>query len=297
MSGAISLRVLGQMGTVDDVAAASSLRTFRQFLLLYASVRSFLWIAYAETDAGLLTACACVIWFGLAQSFSAKWAWLAPRIVLPVLLVQFAWRAPHVANHHVVEFLSFTMLALLGARERRDATSVLQGLRWLTMIVLFWAGLQKLLYGHYFRGDFLALMIAIQEPFAVFFRMLVSPEEISRVAGYDLWRTGSGPFRLESPLFALASNAVWVGEMGFPLLALLSRVRHLAALGAIALVLAIEMAALEIGFALLFLHLLMLFFDAKVARRLFPFVALFLVYALLATADSIPGDPRLWKLR
>ena len=43
-------------------------------------------------------------------------------------------------------------------------------LLWLLMIVLFYSGAQKLVYGYYFGGEFLAYVTATEDRFAFFFR-------------------------------------------------------------------------------------------------------------------------------
>jgi hypothetical protein len=166
---------------------------------------------------------------------------------------------------------------------------VLAGLRWLTVLVLFHTGLQKLLYGHYWRGDFLAFMVGRGERFADLFRWILPPAEIARLASHDPFREGAGPYRVSEPLFVAASNLVWIAEVALPAGLILRRTRAAAAFAALAFVLVIQLGAREMGFALLFGNLLLLFAPAGLAARLLPLWLGFLGLTLLATSGLLPG--------
>jgi hypothetical protein len=156
-------------------------------------------------------------------------------------------------------------------------------------LVLFHTGLSKLLYGQYFHGDFLAYMIGTGDRFGDAFRLLLGADEVVRLQGYDALRTGAGPFRVSSWPFVLASNLVWIAELALPVLLMIRRTRAPAALASIALVLAIQAGARELGFAMLFGNLLLLFLPGVWNRRLLPLCALAFVLALLAVLGWLPG--------
>ena len=61
-------------------------------------------------------------------------------------------------------------MALFDPEDPREAATALAGLRWLVCIGLFWAGLQKVLWGYYFDGTFLSFVIAQRESFASAFQ-------------------------------------------------------------------------------------------------------------------------------
>jgi hypothetical protein len=190
------------------------------------------------------------------------------------------------------------LLAVAG-RGSAGAPLVLAGLRWLAAIVLFHTGLQKLLYGHYFAGDFLAFMVGRGDRFADLFRWVLPSAEVARLAGYDALRSGAGPYRVGEPLFVALSNAVWIAELVLPLGLLARRTRGLAAAAAAALVLAIQLGAREAGFALLFVNLLLLSGPPRLARALLPVFGALLVWALAAAGGLVPGrilieDWHLW---
>ncbi len=292
-------RVLALAGNAgEDVHAP--IRDFRRFLLLYGAARSWLWVAASTAgglDAALLGSAAAAMTAAALLAFSPARAHLAPRLGFAAVLVQVAWRFPFTANHLFLELVCLALLSVVSRGSRReDEALALAGLRWATAIVLFHTGLQKLLYGHYFRGDFLALMIGSQERFARVFAWLLSTDEVARLADLDRKATGAGPYRVQHAGFVLASNAVWLAELFLPALLIVRRTRVWGALGGLALMLSIQVAALELGFALLFVNLLLLFLPGRWGGRLLPATGLLLAYALAAGFGWLPGDPTRWNL-
>ena len=97
-------------------------------------------------------------------------------------------------------------------------------------------------------------------------------------------------------LFVLASNAVYLAELTLPFLLLWQRTRTLGAVGTIALMVGIQLGAVELAFAFLFLNLLFLFLERNWNRTLLPVFATVLLYAILAAIGWLPGDPLYWNL-
>lgn len=154
--------------------------------------------------------------------------------------------------------MAVALLCLVRRGDVASEAAAVRALRAITLVVLFHTGLQKLLYGHFLHGDFLAYMIGRGERFATAFQLLVPDDEIARLSGYDPHLDGAGPYRVSLPLFVAASNLVWIAEMLLPVGLVFRRTRPFAAAGAIALVLSIQLGAREISFALLFSALLAL---------------------------------------
>lgn len=281
-------RVLSLAGDRDPALARGKVRAFRLFLLLYGAVRSWLWVKLIVFDAPLLPLSALVMSAAFGLALVPKWAYLGPRVAIPALLYQVALVFPNTANHNFLELYALLLVAVIGKEDRDNETLVLQGLQWLAAIVLFQTGLQKVLHGYYFRGDFLAFMVGAQDRFANLFGLFLPAEEIARLEGYDYLRTGAGPFRVTDPLFVAASNLVWIAEIGLPGLMIWRRTRDWATVAAIALIVMIQLGALEVGFALLFVNLLLLFFAQNWNRRLFPLFALILVLAAVAGLLGLP---------
>ena len=286
-----------------DVASGGSpellraqLRAFRRFVLFYGAARTWLWATLVPGSHPELVVCALVQSVCAAMAWSKQWETLAPRLALAPLLFELVWRVGISSNHLFIEVLSVLLLCVADARSRSDEALCMQGLRWMTAIVLFHTGLQKILYGLYFHGDFLGLMVATQERFARVFALLLPAGELERLRALDPWTTGAGPFRPDAGLFVAASNAVYLAELCLPLLLLARPTRTFGAIATVALLVAIQLGALELGFAFLFLNLVFLFLGQNWNQRLLPIFAAFLAYALLAAVGWLPGDPLYWNL-
>jgi hypothetical protein len=276
--------------------APVKLDDFRRFLLIWTAGRSALWAVLSPSDFLLLVPLALVAATAAVLAFRPRHAARAPWPALAVVAVQVAWRFPATANHVYLELVCLLFLAGVRRDVPGDAARALSGLRWTTALVLFHTGLQKLLYGLYFRGEFLALMAGAEERFGRVFRWLLAPGELARLEAIDRHQTGAGPFRVAGPWLPLAANAVWIAELTFPLLLLARRTRVLGVLGGLALMLGIQAAALELGFALLFVNLLVLFLPGRWNARLLPVSAAVVAWGLGAALGWLPGHPGDWNL-
>lgn len=219
---------------------------------------------------------------------------LACALALPIALFGCATLFPLLPNHTALAALLLALLATLDV-EGEDAPLLLSAVRWMTVLVFVWAGAQKAVHGLYFRGEFLAWMIAHgPDAWRGFFGWFVPADEIARVASMPRFGVDIGPYRIASLPLVLASNGVWLGEIGLGLGMLWRRLRPFAALGALALVLAIQAAPHEWMFALLYMELLLLFLPGAVLARAMP--VLLVVYAyLLAALAGAPGASVLVK--
>jgi hypothetical protein len=259
----------------------------------------------APIDATLLALSAAVLTAAAALAFAPRLEHHAARLALPALVVQLVASFPLAPNHFFVELYAVGLLALAG-RDARDAPLVLAGLRFTTALVLFHTGLQKVLYGHYFHGDFLAFMVGSAstsggpehgDRFADLFAWILPRSEVLRLQGYDPFRDGAGPYRVAQPLFVALSNAIWIAELLLPIGLLRRSTRTVAVLAALALVLAIQLGAREMGFALVFVNLLLLFAPASWALRALPFSGAILLLALAAGGLGLaPGWVERWHL-
>jgi len=267
----------------------------RRFLLAYGAARSWLWLALdpGTLPAGPLVASALLLTAAAALAWWPRGAVWAPRLALPVLLVQLVWTLPLTNNHFFLELACVALLALVG--ERRDGEAVaLEATCWVTALVLFHSGLSKVLYGLYFQGETLAFLIGRGGRFADLFRWLLPADEIARLASYDPMRSGAGPYRVDVLPFVVASNLVWVVEIALAPLLVWRRTRTAAAVASIVFVLAIQLGAREVGFALLYANLLLLFVPVAATRALLPALVVLLVWAVGAAFGWLPG--RAWLL-
>ena len=180
----------------DEVHARADLIAFRHFALLYAATRSWLWLLLGQGREPAGTALtAAVLTFCLALSFAPRAAHLATRVALGALWVQLVAVFPLGDNHFFLELSCMTLLCVVSDRDPEGEALAFQGLRWLVVIALFQTGLQKLGYGHYFRAEFLAFMVGVEDRFADVFTWILPADEVARLRGYDPLRDGAGPYR------------------------------------------------------------------------------------------------------
>jgi len=255
------------------------------------------------------------IWFAHASPFlmilpaAAFAAGLSRRLMRPVAgvlaavqCVRFALDFPAVSNHYLVECLSVLVFAAVDLERVDERELCLGGLRWLVLLVLFASGLQKVLHGEYFHGQYLAYMVANTDRFADFLRPVIPRGELSRLQSLrgaidhlrftadGLAGPPPGPYRVDSALFVAVSNSVWLAEMLVPLGLLWSRTRPFAFVAALLLMAGILGSSYEVLFDTLFINLVFLFARAEVGWRLLPLSLLSYAYYLLAAFRVVPGS-------
>ena len=180
-------------------------------------------------------------------------------------LVQ-AW--PRFANHLFLEWSVLLFLSLC----RGDTRLGLAALRWLTAIVLFYSGFQKLILGHYFEGQFFLVLIASSPKFRVVFEMLLPVQEVARLVEWG-GQFGTGPYETADTFFLILSNSIWIGEMMVGILLFFPKFRNLALVIAIGLVAGIEVGARELVFGCLFTLLILNFHQGRNAIAVWPVFA------------------------
>lgn len=291
-------RLLAVAGDRARTDTAERLRWFRRALVAWSVARTIVWTTLdAPLDPTVLAATLVllVVAFGLAWAPDRET--LASRVALPALLAQLALTLPLTPNHFFLEVWATAFLAFADRARHADAL-VLAALRWLTAIVLFVTGCQKLAYGHYRHGDFLAFMVGRGDRFADLFAWVLPADEIARLAGYDPFRGGSGPYRVANVPFVAMSNLVWIAELALPAGLLAARIRTLATGAAMIFIAALQLGAREAGFATLFLNLLALFGPAPFAKGVACATLAALAAVALAGLGILPGSAvvRGWHL-
>ncbi len=288
-SPGIADRVLAWVGGDDPATLGSKFFWFRRYVLLHLAVEA--WFRYTlelprqASDfsfALLYTLCLALGWW-------RRWTRSAGEICLIVVLAQIAWWFPHTANHLYLEGLIVLVVALFDPERPAECTAALRGLRWLPLLVLFYSGVKKLVYGFYFDASFFGQMISIDRRFLGFFRPLLEADELKRLARLG-WpaAAGAGPYRIDSLPIQLMSNLVWACEILFSLGLLLPKLRRAAAVGCVLLVIGIEIAAREVFFGALFINLLLLYAARDLNRRLFPLFVAFLLWMTLIMFELVP---------
>lgn len=270
------------------------LRAFRFLLLLHLTVQAWGWVAVpirgvfavprigAIAAAILLTACCALS--------ATRWGRLAAVIALPALLWQHFHIFPATPNHHFLTLGLAVLFALLDPDDAGEGELLGQSLRWVMVVVLFYAGLQKLLHGYWFRGEFLAWMISHGLPeWDAAFAWMLPADEVERLNGLATSGVGSGPYRITHLPFVVFTNAVCWLEMALAGMLLFARTRTAAALVSVAVVFAIQAAPKEVMFALISCQLLVLFVPGNWNRRALPILTVAYVY-YLAVVLGAPGE-------
>jgi len=287
----LAARVLALADDADRAAQAPIARAFQLFLLLHVTTRTLLWALRAADRPGRYLLAAGLAACGLAAWRVPRYARAATVVALAILTIKLADSFPTTSNHFFIEFLCIALLALCNIEQADERALLLSAARWLTLIVFFWSGMQKVLYGTYFDAAFLGFSISSKPSFAALFGWLVPSLEVARLQSLRPLGPGVGPFAIQAPLAVATANGVYLFEMLAPLLLVIRRTRMLAALATLGFVFCIEVGALELMFGALFLNLLLLFLPRPVNRMLLPgFAAL---YAVLV-ASRLGILPRFW---
>ncbi len=212
------------------------------------------------------------------------------RVVFAGFAALQAWYVwshfPLTGNHRYLELFLAGLLALLDDEREEDRRLLLRSLQWTVIVVLFYSGLQKLVHGYYFQGQFLAYSLW-RDTFRAALGPLLSPEEIGRLMSYKRV-VGDGPYLVSSPAFVALSNAVWILEMAFAPLLLLRLTRRVACVAACVLVIGTQLVAREFLFGVEFLGGLLLFSGTDVIRRAVWPIAVFLGLLVCVRLGFLP---------
>lgn len=253
------------MADEPESLAHDRLRAMRRLVLVTLACEAWLALLYQPySHASILFASVAWALGGCAAfGWSDRVGKRALGAALGLELFTIAWAFPENANHQFLAVVVIVLLLLAGDSRDADrgqgaAAIAAAGLRAIVAGGLFWSGVMKLVYGHWFGGEYLSYRIAIDPGFARAFSVAVPPAELARLA--ELGTTvGAGPFRAEAPLLVLAANATWMLELALPIGLLVARTRVAALAGALALIVMIEAGAFEIFFGGLMVGLLLLF--------------------------------------
>ena len=261
----------------------SKLRVFRHFMLFSVAVRTI----PADSNPVMLA-----IGLGLAGCFvaglSRRFARLAAIVAVMLMVIRLTQTFPQTANHEFLELICMLLLASMSLETTSERDLLGESLRWVTVIVFFYTGFQKVLYASYFDAQFLGAQVASDERFAFFFRQILPAAEFARLRSLEGLAVGSGPYRIDSVLAILLSNVTWVLELALPVLLLVKRTRSAAAILSIVFLGAIEFGAREFYFGFLFINLLLLFPTRDWNRRLFPVFVIAYGYMLAVKLGLAP---------
>jgi hypothetical protein len=278
--------LLDRVGVDPPDAARAKAGAFRSFLLALIAVEAWERSARLGGDAATLVLAA-------VASLAAGAVW-RPGLAVPatavtagVVAVDFALQFPGNPNHQYFQLVLLALLLLLREGVDEEVVLLTKALRWLLLVGLFYAGLQKLLYGHYFDGEFLAYTITQNDRFAWVLEPLMPASEFARLRGMAV-QQGAGPFRVDSLFFAGVSNLAYGAELVLPVLLLIRRTRALAVAGTLAYFVAIEAAAREVFFGGIMAALALGFGPPSWLQRALPFAFAGLAVLLATSFGLLP---------
>lgn len=197
--------------------------------------------------------------------------WLLPALSSGLYLLAMIIVWPFSANHSIIAatlLVSGTLAARelsampAGEERERDAMGWLRAATWLLAVISVVAGVQKILYGTYFEG----LYLAWNERFDPVLEFLLSEagrEELETLRFAD----APDATRLRSPLLVAASAFVWLGEILAGALLLFRRTRLVGLALFIAIMIPTQLAALEMGFVSVMCAMLLAAYEGTHWRR------------------------------
>jgi hypothetical protein len=273
----------------DTAGAAPRLGAFRRFLMLSVTVELWELLPFwaGRPLYGLHVGIALAASVACIAGLTHRWARPASVALLALMAADHASAFPLNANHQYLGMIVLGSLCLLDLDDDAERQLLLLSLRMLPVIGLLWAGLQKVLWGYYFGGEFLAYAISYNEGFAALFGWTLPAEETARLQALE-FGAGAGPYRVASPLFVAISNATWIGELALPLLLLSRRARALGIVAVILYIAAIEAGARELFFGLLMVNLVLLWGRRDLNSPALPASVIVLLYVLAMSWGLLP---------
>jgi len=214
--------------------------------------------------------------------------WRRPALAaLAGLQAWYVWSLfPQAGNHRYLELTFAVLLASFDDENPEEQRFLLRSLRWTVVVVLFYSGLQKLVHGYYFQGQYLAFSMW-RDTFRASLGWLLPAEELQRLMSYS-WEVGDGPYSVSSPLFVAVSNAVWLSEMALAILLLPRATRTVACVATCCLIVVVEAVAREFLFGIEFFAAILLFAGSDVIRHIVKPVAVLLALLVLVRLGALP---------
>ena len=274
-----------------DSAADARVRAglLRSFLLALIAVECWERSARLEGLPGFSLA----VGLALAATAAAALVWragfeiAATGLAFAVVATDFASQFPESPNHQYLQLVLLALLLLLREQQEAEVEWLTVCLRWLLVLAVFHAGLQKLLWGQYFDGTFLGYAVSQSERFAAVLGWAMPAAELERLTSLQV-QEGAGPFAPASPLFVIASNLAFLAEFALPVALLVPATRKLAVLGTLAYFVAIESAAREVFFGGKMAALVLCFAPASWMRVARPIGFAGLAVLLATTFGLVP---------
>jgi hypothetical protein len=279
---------LDRLGAGDPALRLAQVVGFERIVVLVVGVEYWCrgLARWADLSSAYVASLGAATVLCLAALFTS---WRRPALAALAAVHAFVvWNEfPAAGNHAYLEVLLLALGAFLDPRDAVDRTLYVAAGRWLAVVILFYSGLQKLVHGYYFHAEYFAFSLWI-ESFRTVFRPLLPAEEYARLTAFT-GQPGDGPYAVRGPLVVAMANLTWIAEIALAPLLLWRRTRVLAAAAAVALIVAIEAAAREVFFGLLYVNLILLFVERPLHAKLVVPVAVLLGLLVLVRAGVLPA--------
>ncbi len=269
-----------------EADADSRVGIVRTFMMLHLAVR--FWVVLGQGSESWEYGFALAMTAAAVASFVPPVSRAGVAVAAALMLGMVVRHMPTTANHEFLELFLVSLLAFCDLRIAAERALFIRTARWLAILVLFWSGTQKVIFGSYFHGEFLSFSVAASDAFRDTLGRLLPDAEVARLRSIDPFGSPSGPFRVGAPLFLVASNGAYLGEIGLSLALVFPRTRVRAAVGMMVLVVLIEIAAREVFFGGLSMLLLMMFVAPRLSRRVLPLVLVVYAAALFSHFGLLP---------
>ena len=259
------------------------LRAFETILLIHLFV-TLLSGAFPRTNVGseLQYGLAAALGGCLSLRYSDRLGPIGTAGAMCVMLALLTQTFPETGNHEYLELWLLSCFVYIGTKTRDESYVLLSTLRWMIAVMMFYTGLQKVLYGTYFDAQFLSVQIMLKDAFANVFGLMIPAEELQRLQSIRWNVMGSGPVSSDAPLLLLASNAVYLFELAIPFALLWHRTRAAAVIALLVFTVAIQSGAREAFFGGLLVSSCLLFWPRDLhSRWLWGFVAYYGAIAFL----------------
>lgn len=246
----------------------------------------------------------CFLLLGLLLSFTSRW-----KIGLSLQLICFVFDKvaakdlltipDYWANHLCLEFLCILVLLYWDDENKEEVELANASLRYAFSYTMFFSGVQKFLYGTYFKGEMLNYLILEYKSYKNLLGFLLSSEEMNHLmtlkAQKDSFTLSDisqfepviGDLSSQNPLIIILSNSVWIFEILGGLLIFHAKLRHLGILISLLVLFAVESGAREVYFGLFMINLVFLFVKRNWSQAIFYFSILALVFFELCRQEVI----------
>ena len=262
--------------------------TFLTLLCLHVGLRH-LHLGIRDAEPAFYASATCALATAAASALEARRGSLRFSLlgVIPTVAL-FTSHKPALGNHAALESLLLLAVAVALPITAARAAPIAALFRWSCILLFLHSGLQKMVYGAYWNGAFLARRIH-DDRFAWVLDLALPDAEFQALQTAD----PLGPMLLESAGGLLLSNAVYLSEIACAVLLLIPATRRLGLIASVLTVIGIEVVAREVGFGLMFVLMLLLFrpqFYATRAALAFVLVA----HGMLGLFELLSPGVLLW---